>query len=153
MFWRTASGPDAEVGAIARPPLFPDGGGQAHRHGPRRLRDGRIMTSARRTHPGEQEGGLAVPAMYPRPGNAGTPARFCVYARDDPGANSSLRGEWFETTGISLKIGCSGFLGIAPVTKALRGAEPQTAAHDSGLPAGGRQIERVLTRGQSNIRG
>jgi multiple sugar transport system substrate-binding protein len=48
---------------------------------------------------------------------SGTPARLSVYARDDLVANSSFPKEWFETTGISLKIARSGLPVIVPVTE------------------------------------
>lgn len=48
---------------------------------------------------------------------SGTPARLSVYARNDIVANSNFPKEWFETTGISLKIARSGLPVIVPVTE------------------------------------
>lgn len=48
---------------------------------------------------------------------SGTPGRMSVYARDDIIAASTFPKEWFETTGISLKIARSGLPVIVPVTE------------------------------------
>jgi multiple sugar transport system substrate-binding protein len=48
---------------------------------------------------------------------SGTPARLSVYARNDIVAGSSFPKEWFETTGISLKMARSGLPVIVPVTE------------------------------------
>jgi multiple sugar transport system substrate-binding protein len=61
-------------------------------------------------------GGKEQQAEVLRTGS-GTPARLSVYARDDLVANSSFPKEWFETTGISLKIARSGLPVIVPVTE------------------------------------
>jgi multiple sugar transport system substrate-binding protein len=48
---------------------------------------------------------------------SGTPARLSVYARNDIVAGSSFPKEWFETTGVSLKMARSGLPVIVPVTE------------------------------------
>ena len=48
---------------------------------------------------------------------SGTPAQLSVYGRDDLVANSNFPKEWFDTTGISLKIARSGLPVIVPVTE------------------------------------
>ncbi len=48
---------------------------------------------------------------------SGTPARLSPYARQDIIANSNFPKEWFDTTGVSLKIARSGLPVIVPVTE------------------------------------
>jgi multiple sugar transport system substrate-binding protein len=48
---------------------------------------------------------------------AGTPARLSAYGRDDIMKNSAFPKEWFDTTGISLKMARSGLPVIVPVTE------------------------------------
>jgi multiple sugar transport system substrate-binding protein len=48
---------------------------------------------------------------------SGTPARLSVYARQDLVKSSAFPQEWFDTTGISLKIARSGLPVIVPVTE------------------------------------
>ena len=48
---------------------------------------------------------------------AGTPARASAYKRDDLIAKSTFPKEWFETTGISLKLARPGLPVIVPVTE------------------------------------
>jgi multiple sugar transport system substrate-binding protein len=48
---------------------------------------------------------------------SGTPARLSVYARQDIVKSSAFPQEWFDTTGVSLKIARSGLPVIVPVTE------------------------------------
>jgi multiple sugar transport system substrate-binding protein len=48
---------------------------------------------------------------------SGTPARLSVYAREDIVSTSAFPKEWFDTTGISLKIAKPGLPVIVPVTE------------------------------------
>ncbi len=48
---------------------------------------------------------------------AGTPARLSAYGRDDIVKNSAFPQEWFDTTGVSLKIARAGLPVIVPVTE------------------------------------
>ena len=48
---------------------------------------------------------------------AGTPPRLSCYARDDIVKSSAFPQEWFDTTGISLKMARSGLPVIVPVTE------------------------------------
>ena len=48
---------------------------------------------------------------------AGTPARLSAYGREDIVKNSAFPQEWFDTTGISLKLARSGLPVIVPVTE------------------------------------
>jgi multiple sugar transport system substrate-binding protein len=48
---------------------------------------------------------------------SGTPARLSVYARADIVKGSKFPQEWFDTTGISLKMARSGLPVIVPVTE------------------------------------
>ncbi len=48
---------------------------------------------------------------------AGTPPRLSCYAREDIVKSSAFPKEWFETTGISLKLARSGLPVIVPVTE------------------------------------
>ncbi len=48
---------------------------------------------------------------------SGTPARLSCYSREDIVKNSALPQEWFDTTGISLKLARPGLPVIVPVTE------------------------------------
>jgi multiple sugar transport system substrate-binding protein len=48
---------------------------------------------------------------------AGTPPRLSCYARDDIVTTSAFPQEWFDTTGVSLKLARSGLPVIVPVTE------------------------------------
>jgi multiple sugar transport system substrate-binding protein len=48
---------------------------------------------------------------------SGTPARLSVYARQNLVKNSAFPQEWFDTTGVSLKMARSGLPVIVPVTE------------------------------------
>ena len=48
---------------------------------------------------------------------AGTPARLSAYGREDIVKNSAFPQEWFDTTGVSLKIARPGLPVIVPVTE------------------------------------
>ena len=50
-------------------------------------------------------------------GGFGTPARLSCYGREDIVKNSAFPKEWFDTTGVSLKIARSGLPVIVPVTE------------------------------------
>jgi multiple sugar transport system substrate-binding protein len=61
-------------------------------------------------------GGKEFQAEVLRTGS-GTPARLSVYGREDIAAGSAFPKEWFETTGISLKLARPGLPVIVPVTE------------------------------------